>query len=139
MKARYEIIDHTADVGIAAYGSDMAEAFASAARGMFSLMVDIESVSDAVSQTIDIHADNREDLLVSWLNEMIYRCEVDGMLFSRFEVNRLTHREMDATCYGERIDPQRHRIKTGIKAATYHNVRIDKVDGGYRVQVLFDI
>jgi SHS2 domain-containing protein len=139
MKNKFEIIDHTADVGIAAYGADLKEAFANAARGMFSLMVDLDSVGDAVRRAVAVRADNREDLLVAWLNELIYLCEVEDVLFSRFEVSELTERKLGAMCCGERIDPARHQMKTGVKAATYHKVRIEEGKGGCRVQVLFDI
>jgi SHS2 domain-containing protein len=139
MKDKFEIIDHTADVGIAAYGSDLAEAFANAARGMFSLMVDLDSVGDTLRRAVAVRADNREDLLVVWLNELIYLCEVENVLFGRFEVSELTERELGATCFGERIDPKRHQMKIGIKATTYHKVRVEEGKGGCRVQVLFDI
>lgn len=139
MSGKFEIIDHTADVGIAAYGSDMKEAFASVAAGMFSLMVDLDSIMEATSRKVDIKADNREDLLVAWLNELIYIHDTEGMLFSRFAVNDLGDRELKADCYGEKLDIERHSMKMEVKAATYHNVRIKEISGGCRVQVLFDI
>ena len=139
MKDKFEIIDHTADVGIAAYGSDMAEAYANAARGMFSLMVDLDSVGDTLRRGVAVRADNREDLLVAWLNELIYLHEVENVLFSRFEVSELDDRKLVAICFGERIDKERHKMKVGVKAATYHKVRIEEGKGGWRVQVLFDI
>ena len=139
MKNEFEIIDHTADVGIAAYGKDLKEAFANVARGMFSLMVDLDSVGDAVRRAVAVSADNREDLLVAWLNELIYLCEVENVLFSHFEVSELTDRKLAAVCFGEKIDPKRHQMKIGVKAATYHKVRVEEGKGGCRVQVLFDI
>jgi len=139
MKDKFEIIDHTADVGIAAYGSDLAEAFANAARGMFSLMVGLDSVGDTLRRGVAVSADDREDLLVAWLNELIYLHEVENVLFSRFEVSQLDDRKLVAICFGERIDPKRHKMKIGVKAATYHKVRIEEGKGGWRVQVLFDI
>ena len=139
MQEKFEIIDHTADVGIAAYGVDLKEAFANAARGLFSLMVDLDSVGDTVHRAVEVRADNREDLLVAWLNELIYLCEVENVLFSRFEVSELTDRKLAAICFGEKIDPKQHKMKIGVKAATYHKVRVEEGKGGCRVQVLFDI
>jgi SHS2 domain-containing protein len=60
------------------------------------------------------------------------------MLFKRFDISELNETRLRARCYGEKIDPERHKIKVGFKAATYHMLKIDE-DDGFRVQVLFDI
>jgi len=138
MGERFEVIEHTADVGIAAYGADLKEAFANAAYALFSLMTDIDSVGDNVRHNVEVNADNREELLVAWLNELIYLFEVNDVLFSRFDIAELGDTELKASCYGERVDPERHRMKAGVKAATYHMLQVEEGDG-CRVQVLFDI
>ena len=139
MGKRFEVIDHTADVGIAAYGVDLKEAFANAAYALFSLMTDIDSVGDNVRHNVEVNADNREELLVAWLNELIYLFEVKDVLFSRFDVAELDETSIKAACYGENIDAQRHKMKAGVKAATYHMMQVEEGDDGCRVQVLFDI
>ena len=138
MDKEFEIINHTADVGIVAYGADIKEAFANAAYALFSLMTDIESVGDDVRHDVAVAADNREELLVAWLNELIYLFEVNDILFSQFDIAELGETRLKATCYGEHVDPQRHRMKAGVKAATYHMLQVEEGDG-CRVQVLFDI
>jgi SHS2 domain-containing protein len=138
MGKRFEVIDHTADVGIAAYGEDLKEAFTNAAYALFSMMLDLEGVGDVLCRQVEVTADDRSDLLVAWLNELIYVFEVDNMLFKRFDISELNETRLRARCYGERIDPERHKIKVGFKAATYHMLKIDEGDG-FRVQVLFDI
>ena len=138
MGKRFEVIDHTADVGIAAYGEDLKEAFANAAYALFSMMLDLEGVGDALCRQFEVTADDRSDLLVAWLNELIYLFEVDNMLFKRFDIGELNETRLRARCYGEKIDPERHKIQVGFKAATYHMLKIDEGDG-FRVQVLFDI
>ena len=138
MKKRFEVIDHTADIGIAAYGANLREAFANAAYALFSLMVDLDNVADAVCYKAEVTAENREDLLVAWLNELIYLFEVEDVLFQRFEIDELSETGLRASCYGERIDPERHKIKIAVKAATYHMLKVEERDG-CRVQVLFDI
>ncbi len=138
MEKRFEVIDHTADIGIAAYGADLKEAFANAAYALFSLMVDLDNVADAVCSEAEVTAENREDLLVAWLNELIYLFEVENVLFARFEIDELSETRLRASCYGEKIDPERHKIKMAVKAATYHMLKIEE-ERGYRVQVLFDI
>jgi SHS2 domain-containing protein len=138
MGKRFEVIDHTADVGIAAYGEDLKEAFANAAYALFSMMLDLEGVGDVLCRQVEVTADDRSDLLVAWLNELIYLFEVDNMLFKRFDIGELNETRLRARCYGERIDPERHKIQVGFKAATYHMLKIDEGDG-FRIQVLFDI
>jgi len=135
---RFEVIEHTADVGIAAYGSDLKEAFANAAYALFSLMVDLKQVGDTLYREVEITAENQEDLLVAWLNELIYLFEVESILFKRFSVDELTETRLKSRCYGQAIDLLRHKIKLGVKAATYHMLKVEK-DNGSRVQVLFDI
>ncbi len=138
MEKRFEVIDHTADVGIAAYGANLREAFANAACALFSLMVDLGNVADVLCCEAEVTAENREDLLVAWLNELIYLFEVENVLFQRFEIDELSETRLRARCYGEKIDQERHKIKIAVKAATYHMLKVEERDG-YRVQVLFDI
>ena len=134
----FELIEHTADVGIVAYGADVREAFANAARGMFSLIVEPGSVGEMAHRDIEVTAPDEESLLVTWLNELIYLFDAETMLFSRFDITELGTNRLKARAYGESVDDTRHKLKTGIKAATYHMVEVDRSQGG-RVRVLFDI
>ena len=136
---RFEVIDHTADVGIAAYGNDIREAFANAAYGMFSLIADLEGVvEDRISHKIDVQAPDQEALLVAWLNELLYLFDVDHVIFSRFEITELNQNRLQGMVYGERLDTSRHQLKTAVKAATYHMLKVEKTNG-FRVQVILDI
>ena len=138
MRNGFEIIDHTADVAIAAYGADLKKAFANAALGMFSIITDLDIVNEKVIRDVEVTADEMKDLLVSWLNELLFICEVDKILFKRFDISELSDTRMLAKCYGEKINLKRHKIKAEIKAATYHMLKIEE-GNGVRVQVLFDI
>jgi SHS2 domain-containing protein len=139
MRDGFEILDHTADVAIAAYGADTKKAFANAALGMFSIMTDIKKISETAVRDVEVTADETKVLLVSWLNELLFICDVEKILFKRFEILELNETKMFAKCYGEKIDPRRHRIKTEIKAATYHMTQIEEKLGGVKIQVLLDI
>ncbi len=139
MRDGFEIIDHTADVAIAAYGADMKKAFANAALGMFSIMTDIKKVNQTAVRDVEVTADEMKVLLVSWLNELLFICEVEKILFKKFDISELDGTRLVAKCYGEKIDPKRHRIKTEIKAATYHMTQIEEKRDVIRIQVLFDI
>jgi SHS2 domain-containing protein len=134
----FEFIEHTADVGIMAYGADVKEAFANAARGMFSLITETGSIRETEYRDIEVTAPDMESLLVTWLNELVYLFDAENMLFSRFDITELGTDRLSARAYGEPVDKTRHGLKTGIKAATYHMVEVDRSKGG-RVRVLFDI
>jgi len=135
----FEIIDHTADIGIVAYGADIKQVFANAAIGLFSLMAELHDLKEDVQRKLELSAEDVEILLVEWLNELIYIFDVEHILFKRFEIDKLSNTEIKANCFGEKIQPGQHKLKREIKAATYHMLRISKEDGGYKVQVIFDI
>lgn len=135
---KFEIIDHTADVGIVAYGKSIEEVFLNAAYGMFSLIADLEKVRGAASYRVTAEAENQEELLVAWLNELLYFFDAENLIFSRFVISHLGKEKLEATAYGEKIDPSRHHLKTQVKAATYYLLKLEKNDG-FRAQVILDI
>jgi len=139
MKRAFEIIDHVADVGIIAYGTDARELFSNAAVAMFSLITELESVEEKLHLDLEVSSEDRDSLLVEWLNELIYLFDVKHILFNRFDIESLTHNELKATCYGENFDPMKHTIKIGVKAATYHMLRLDKDGDRYKAQIILDI
>jgi len=135
----FEVLDHTADIGIIAYGTDIRQVFANAATGMASLIADLDEIGDHIQRDIELKSYDDENLLVEWLNELLYIFDVEHILFKRIEVNNLYNSTIKARCFGDRIDFQRHRIKREIKAATYHMLRIGKDRGTFSAQVIFDI
>jgi len=139
VKRAFEIIDHVADVGIIAYGTDVKELFSNAALALFSLITEPESIEEKLHLDLAVSSEGRDRLLVEWLNELIYLFDVDHILFNRFDIERLTHNELKATCYGEGFDPMKHKIKIGVKAATYHMLKLDKNGDGYKAQIILDI
>ena len=138
MEKDFEIINHTADVGIIAYGADIKQAFANAARALFSLITELDDVEEILYRDIELTATDEESLLVEWLNELIYLFDAEQVIFKRFDITQLSNTRLKARSYGEKVDRSKHRLKTGVKAATYHMLKINKGDGG-KVQVLFDI
>jgi SHS2 domain-containing protein len=132
------LIEHTADAGIIGYGSDLKEAFANTAYGMFSLIADLEGLHNDFSRDIDVHAPDQEALLVTWLNELIYTFDVDRVILDVFEITALSENRLQARVYGEKIDLSRRQPKTAVKAATYHSLVIEEGDG-VRTQVILDI
>jgi len=136
---RFDIIDHTADIGIVAYGDDMKEAFANADYGMFSLMADLRQVKEETSRYIEAEAGDRDSLVVSWLNELLYLFDTERIVFKRFDILELRNTRLRSDAYGEKVDASRHRLRSGVKAATFHMLKVSEDRGRWRVRVIFDV
>ncbi|HEY50673.1 MAG TPA: archease [Dehalococcoidia bacterium] len=134
---RFELIEHTADMGLVAYGHDLAEAFANAAYGLFSIIADLNRVRQNESRKVELKEEDAETLLFEWLNYLLYVFDVEMLLLKRFDIERFDGVGLKATCYGEKYDPSRHRLKTGVKSATYHMLKVDREQN--QVQVIFDV
>ncbi len=134
---RFRLIEHTADTGLVAYGHSLAEAFANAAYGLFSIIAELRKVREVESLPVAVSAEDAESLLFEWLNNLIYVFEVEHLLCKRFDITEFTQHSLKAVCWGERYDPSRHRLKIGVKSATYHMLEVDGEKN--RVQVIFDV
>ena len=135
----FQILDHTADIGIIAYGADLKELFSNAALALFNVITDLETIQEKSHLDLEVCSEDRDSLLVDWLNELICCFDSKHVLFGRCDIETLTDNALKATCYGEDFDPNRHEIKTGVKAATYHMLRVDTDDNGYRAKIILDI
>lgn len=136
---RYEIIDHTADIGLRAYGRDLKQLFANAACGMFGILADLKNVRPKESLEIKLKAPNTEELFLSWLSELLYQYNSKGIIFKEFLIDELNERSISAEARGEKVDLKRHRLKTEIKAVTYHELKVQKVKDIWQAEVIFDV
>ncbi len=139
IKGKYRLVDHTADIGIRVRAKSREELFALAACAMFDLMVDLPKVKPAKSAEISLKDDSLEDLLVTWLNELIFRADASGVFFSRFEVHSVTDKSLEATAKGEPYDERVHKTHEIVKAATYHQLEVTRSNGDWIAQVIFDV
>lgn len=136
---RYETFDHTADIGIRAFGKTVEEVFVNAAWALFDLLTDIDSVHENLSREIVMEGTDQEDLFVRWLSELLFLCEGKGYLFRDFSFSYLTATSLKAEARGEMFDPSRHQFKTEIKAVTYHQVEVVRNGEMWAGKVIFDI
>ncbi len=134
----YEQFEHTADVGIRAWGEDIEEAFSEAGRGLYSIMTDLSKVESKIEENIKISEDNWETLLVKFLSELIYLFEVKSYLFCDFDVNIKENEklELKVIAKGEKMDLDKHDMDTAVKGVSYHEINVDPKG---KVKVLFDI
>ncbi len=134
-----EFLDHTADAGILVQAADLKELFARAAWGMFSLVTDVDMVRLVERSRIRIEASDRPALMVNWLSELNYRHLTEYRLFGKFAIVEICEKWLLAEVCGERIDPARHKIFTEIKAVTFHDLRLQRDDQGWKAQIIFDL
>lgn len=107
----FEVIEHTADIGSRAFGNTEKEAFENAAVGRFSLLCDIEKVQARQKYTVEVEADDRETLLVEWLNEFLYLHESRGILLKSFKITELAETRLVGHGLGEVVGESRHILK----------------------------
>ena len=136
---RFRILEHPADIGFEAFGSTREEVFANAARALFHLIVDLDSVEPRRAVEVQLEGSDPAGLLVNWLSELLYLNDAEGWLFSEFEVERLDDRSLAAQVRGEKFDRTRHRAKLQVKAITYHQLKLERTAEGWQARVYVDI
>ena len=138
----FEMLEHTADIGIAAYGKTKREVFINAAKGMFEIIAgETKNLKENFYDKIKLEADNPEGLLFAWLNELLYISETKLVILNKFEIKDLSNNKIEAEVRGMKINPPSVKIKKEIKAVTYHRLEIkkDEESGLWRARVIFDI
>jgi SHS2 domain-containing protein len=139
LQRSYEVFEHTADIGLHAYGRTLAELFVNTARGMESLMVPPEQVRAITGRQISVEGHDEVSLLIAWLNELIFLFDTEYLLFCDFAIDTISATRLTARAVGEPYDAQRHELSSAIKAATWHQAAVTANDEGYSARVIFDI
>jgi SHS2 domain-containing protein len=137
--ALYKTIEHTADIGVEVEAPDKAGIFTRSALAMFDLMFGLESIDKKEKHRISAKGENLNELLVAWLNEVLYVHAVERFVFSGFADPDLSGDSFSAWGLGERFDPATHKGEMEIKAATYHEVSFKQTDGMWRARIIFDV
>ena len=136
----YELIEHTADIGVRIKGKDLREIFTNAADAMFDIIVEFCTDCNKLEPkefNIEISAENIEELIVNWLNELLSLSEAKNLIFNRFLFKSLSENHLMSVASG--YPREKYKIKTEIKAATYHELRIEKTEKGFQAEVIFDV
>jgi len=142
-RKNFEFLEHTADAYVAAYGRDLAEAFESAALAMFDVMTEIEHVKAQVENIIEVEAEDEYALLYNWLEEILVKSEIDEMFYSKFKILNIEKSSegfrLKAKIWGEQFNPEKHTQKVGVKAVTYHRMKILKGLNKVTLNFILDI
>ncbi|MFB0503003.1 MAG: archease [Candidatus Bathyarchaeia archaeon] len=142
MKKRFEFLDHMADAYVAAYGASLAESFENAAVAMFEVMTDTAHVDPRIEDAVEVEEHDKKALLYSWLEDLLVRSELNGMLYSKFKVLDIEKQRgfrLNAMIWGEPFDEKKHNQKVGVKAVTYHRMEIIERPGEVTLKFILDI
>jgi SHS2 domain-containing protein len=143
----FETFDHTADLGLTITGADLDDLFITAARGLMAVVVanpdEIRIDADPTDpgETVDLRAGAADELLALWLNELIYRVETRHRLYARFDISVTdSGRSLRGAIRGEPMDRDRHVLDHEVKAATRHDLTLERRDDGtWAARVIVDI
>lgn len=135
----YETFDHTADLGLRVRAANLDTVFAEAGEALFSAIVDdLSAVESREAVKIEIAGSDLPYLLFDWLKELLFRFDVDRMLFRRFDV-RVGEWGLHATAWGEPLDEDHHPLSHEVKAITYHGLTVERTEAGWLAEVIVDI
>jgi SHS2 domain-containing protein len=135
----YEYFDVEADVGIHAWGADLARCFRQCALGLFGLIVPVDAVAPLETREVAARGDSPEALLVNWLNECLYVHEVEGFAVHDVEGPRAAAIGLHGLLRGEPLDTARHPRGTVVKAATFHGLEVSAAAGRVTARVILDV
>ena len=142
-EGKFEFLEHTADVLISAHGASLEQAFENAALAMFEVMTDTTKINPIEKDTFEVEAEDEYALLYSWLEALLVKFEVNGMLCSKFEILGLEDNsegfKLKANVWGERFNAEKHPQKVAVKAVTYHRMEIIKEHDKVTVEFILDI
>jgi SHS2 domain-containing protein len=138
---RAETFEHTADLGLRVVAASLAGLFESAAEGLFDVIVaNRAEIRESIEEHVELAAESTADLLLAWLNELVFRSETQHRLYRRFQVMvDEPGRRLEAMLWGEPIDANRHILAHEVKAATHHGLNVRRDAQGWRAEVVLDI
>jgi SHS2 domain-containing protein len=138
-EARFEILEHTADIGIRVTAPTLPELFAAAGEALVAVVLDPSRIDQNQEYPIEATGEDNESLLVNWLNEVVYLLDGARVAPAKFTLDELTDTRVRGRASGEPRDNDKHPHRIVVKAATYHQLRLERSSGEWRADVFLDI
>jgi len=135
----YKLIDHTADLGIEVYGSNPKELFENAGYAMFDIITDTNRLTVRSETALNVAGEDLPDLLVNWLRELLYLWTGKGLLVKIINIISFSEKALSANIKFEPFAPERHLLKSELKAVTYHQIRIKQKGAIWEAGIIFDV
>jgi SHS2 domain-containing protein len=134
----YELLEHTADIRIRVKAKTLEELFINASLAVFDIISERKSSSESITEAIITQeAENTEELFINWLNELISLSAAREIVFTDFKFQKLTKNKLQALAFAEPASC--FEIKTEIKAATYHGLKLSGRKGAFLAEVVLDV
>ena len=138
-RGTYREIEHTADLGIEITADDLPALFALAGEALYALIADPATIESREDIKVCATGTNPEDLLHTWLCELLGLFNVDGFVGKRCEIAYINGRQVQGRVSGEKLDLKRHAFHTEIKGVTYHDFKVWQDAGTWHARVIFDV
>ena len=135
----FEIFEHTADVGFEAWAQTPEALFETCGRALLEVATEPGRVEAREALPIEVAAAGYDELLVDWLNEILYLFDSGRFAPSGFEVRELTREKLTGVLTGEPRDPARHPWQLIVKAVTYHDLFVGRRNGRWEARVVLDV
>jgi len=135
----YELIDHTADMGIRVWGENQKVLFVNAGQAMFDLITDKKMVEAKNTEQVKVTGNDIIDLLINWLRELLFLWTGKERLVHSVYIESLSDTEIIGRVMVEPFDSNRHVIRQELKAVTYHQAEVKPVSDGWVAEVIFDV
>lgn len=136
---RYRYVDHTSDLGVEIFGSDLPELFINGCFALFDNILNLTTVQEKETKSIALKSQTLEDLFMDWLRELLFIFATEYFIVKKITKINFTNNALTAELCGEKFDRKRHSIKIEIKTPTYHMFRIEQLEKGYKATVIFDV
>ncbi|HUQ90257.1 MAG TPA: archease [Bryobacteraceae bacterium] len=134
----FEVLEHTADIGVRAWGSTQQEMMANAGLAMVGIAMDLDEISEREAYPIAARGEDLESLLVNWLNEVLYYLDGRRIGLRRIEVQRCSTEEAAGIGWGE-PRTEKHQANLVVKGVTYHQLKVEHRAGRWQCEVYLDI
>lgn len=135
----FKVIEHGADVGVEVHGKDLAELFEGAGLAIMSLVIDPSELKPEERVEVELEANDPEELMFRWLNELIFTIDSRELLPCSFDVKEINERYIRASVEVEKMNPGRHHPQEELKAATYHRMKVEPGGEGWMARVILDV
>jgi SHS2 domain-containing protein len=136
---KYRLMTRQSELAVRVVGNSQADLFANSAFALFDVMTDLEKIEVKERLPLEVEGADRDDLMVNWMRELLYLYQGSGYLLKDFQIREVKDTLVKADVCGEKIDPDRHDMKTEITAVAYHQSRMEKTGNQWTAQLIFEV
>jgi SHS2 domain-containing protein len=139
MTPRYELFDHTADIGIRAFAPSLATLIAPSTEGLYAVIGDVVAAGDSHPWRFEAAGDDTSLLLRDYLAEVLLLFDTEHRRLTGLSVAEFTAQRLCVTAGAQPVDAPRSVLQREVKAVTYHALAIRPVNGGLEATFIVDI